>query len=508
MDVQYLGLAHTLQTAAVAALIFAACALLPKLNYRSQLSKLPVFGAEASGEKQRQAYLQHAKKIYLEGYTKFKDSVYRIASSDGEDNIVVPTSLLPELRKLPDDVLSFSGAVERIMEAKYTNIMTDSHLLVQSVRSDLTPALGRVNSMVRQEVNTAVEKFMPPCDEWTEVYIYKTLVDVIAQVSGRVFVGPELCEDPFYIDCATNYTVDMIESVQAIKKMRPWLRPFLARRTPAMRRLHQKEKDLVEYLRPVIKQRQEAAKDPNWEKPDDMTQWILDRSAGDKLPVAEYARIQLSLIFAAIHTTSTTALNIFYTLAVTPEYTEPLREEIRSVLAEHGGEITTKALQQMEKLDSYMKEVIRFYPIGMTSFTRKVNKGITLSNGQHIPAGVVLEVPSHAVYSDPALWPNSDSFDGLRHYNLRRSGSGGATDHARNQFVTTNEQNLMFGYGRHACPGRFFATNEIKMIVAKMVLDYDIGMPGGRTERYEQIEQGRGMNPDPTKALVFRKVRV
>ena len=46
------------------------------------------------------------------------------------------------------------------------------------------------------------------------------------------------------------------------------------------------------------------------------------------------------------------------------------------------------------------------------------------------------------------------------------------------------------------------------MIVAKMVLDYDIGMPGGRTERYEQIEQGRGMNPDPTKALVFRKVRV
>lgn len=220
--------------------------------------------------------------------------------------------------------------------------------------------------MVRQEVNTAVEKFMPACDEWSEVSVYKTLVDVIAQVSGRVFVGPELCEDPFYIDCATNYTVDMIETVQAIKDIRPWLRPFLVRRLPSMRRLQQKQKDLVEYLRPVIEQRQEAAKDPNWERPDDMTQWILDRSAGNKLPVVEYARIQLSLIFAAIHTTSTTALNIFYTLAVTPEYTEPLREEIRSVLAEYNGEITTKALQQMEKLDSYMKEVIRFYPIGMS----------------------------------------------------------------------------------------------------------------------------------------------
>jgi hypothetical protein len=28
------------------------------------------------------------------------------------------------------------------MEAKYTNLLTESHLIVQSVRSDLTPALG------------------------------------------------------------------------------------------------------------------------------------------------------------------------------------------------------------------------------------------------------------------------------------------------------------------------------------------------------------------------------
>jgi hypothetical protein len=31
------------------------------------------------------------------------------------------------------------------MEVKYTNLMTESHLLVQSVRSDLTPALGKLS---------------------------------------------------------------------------------------------------------------------------------------------------------------------------------------------------------------------------------------------------------------------------------------------------------------------------------------------------------------------------
>jgi hypothetical protein len=62
-------LSHTLQTAAIAALIFAVCAYLPKLQYRSQLAKLPVFGG-SSGEEKRQAYLKSAKNMYQEGYTK------------------------------------------------------------------------------------------------------------------------------------------------------------------------------------------------------------------------------------------------------------------------------------------------------------------------------------------------------------------------------------------------------------------------------------------------------
>lgn len=32
----------------------------------------------------------------------------------GEDSIVIPTAYMPELRKLPDDVLSFERAIERV----------------------------------------------------------------------------------------------------------------------------------------------------------------------------------------------------------------------------------------------------------------------------------------------------------------------------------------------------------------------------------------------------------
>lgn len=69
----YAGLTHTLQTVAIATLIFALCACIPKLDYRLKLAKLPVFGASSS-EKQRQLYIKSAKQIYSDGYKKVGNS--------------------------------------------------------------------------------------------------------------------------------------------------------------------------------------------------------------------------------------------------------------------------------------------------------------------------------------------------------------------------------------------------------------------------------------------------
>ncbi|KAF2131134.1 cytochrome P450 monooxygenase-like protein [Dothidotthia symphoricarpi CBS 119687] len=500
------GLSHVVQSAAVAALVMIIYALLPTISYRSQLAKLPSFGGSVGDEKHRQAFLKDAKAMYIEGYKKFKDSAYRLATSDGEDNVVVPYHLLPELRKLPDDVLSFHVAIDSTIESKYTGLKSDTPLVVHTVKADLTPALARLNAIVATQVDATVEEYMPPCDDWSEVYIYKTLVDVVAKVTGRVFVGEELGKDPEYLDSAINYTMDVMNATDAIKKIRPLLRPVLAPRIKEVRRLDERRKSAEAYLRPIIEERQNAAKnDPNWQQPDDVLQWMINRSTSfNKASPAELAQSQLGLAFAAIHTTTLTATNILYTLAVTPEYIPGLREEICEVMANNDGNITSRALQQMEKLDSYMKEAIRFFNPSATSFGRRVLKGITLSNGQYLPPGVTIEAPSHAVYADSQNYPESEKFDGLRHYKLRHSGT--VIDNARNQFVTTNETNLGWGYGRHACPGRFFAANEIKMILARLILNYDFKMPDEQTERYPQIEIGKTSMPNPAKTLLFRKV--
>jgi cytochrome P450 len=99
-----------------------------------------------------------------------------------------------------------------------------------------------------------------------------------------------------------------------------------------------------------------------------MMQWLITRNTSDGTPldVNTLAKNQLTLTFAAIHTTTMTTTNILYTLATTPEYIGPLREEIQRVLSENDGQLSTRALQQMEKLDSYMKEVNRVYTPGLS----------------------------------------------------------------------------------------------------------------------------------------------
>lgn len=84
--------------------------------------------------------------------------------------------------------------------------------------------------------------------------------------------------------------------------------------------------------------------------------------------------------------------------------------------------------------------------------------------------------------------------------------SASSVEAAHNQFVSISPNSLGFGYGRHACPGRFFAANEIKMIVARAILTWDVRNAGGEMARYPNWEIDVSSVPDPMRMLEFKEI--
>ncbi|KAF2218406.1 cytochrome P450 [Elsinoe ampelina] len=479
-------------------------------NVRRHLARIPRIKSQETGsnEEKRQLYIRSAKALYNEGYETFTDQVYRMCNSSGEDSIVIPRKFLDEMRRLPEDTLSAGKAVADFLEVKYTKILAEEDIVAHTIKADLTPALLRYNPVISRVADEAIQADMPRCNDWTAIHVFDLLTKIVAKLSGRIFVGPDLFLQKEYLEMSLSYTHELMAAQRRIKSMRPFLRPILGHWTSEVRQLRMRERFAEKFFLPVVRARLETQPSVDGKQPDDMLQWLLNRREQFQFDtMAKISKLQLGLIFTALHTTVMTATNIFYSLAVTPQYIDELRTEIREAVADSGGTMDSKALSEMIKLDSYMKEVFRVYNFGSISFLRKVLKGITLSNGQYIPPGVDIEAPTYSIYHDSDLFPDPEKFDGFRSYKLRQE-SMSSDVQARNTFVNVNDQNLGFGYGRHACPGRFFANNEIKMILAKLLLHHDVKMPDGLNERWPNINNGAECMPDPTKTILFKKAKV
>lgn len=67
------------------------------------------------------------------------------------------------------------------------------------------------------------------------------------------------------------------------------------------------------------------------------------------------------------------------------------------------------------------------------------------------------------------MYPDAGTYDGYRFYNIRQDPG---LEHKANLVATTGDH-MGFGHGKHACPGRFFAANEAKVVLSHMLLKYD-----------------------------------
>jgi cytochrome P450 len=121
----------------------------------------------------------------------------------------------------------------------------------------------------------------------------------------------------------------------------------------------------------------------------------------------------------------------------------------------------------------------------------------------------VIETPHGPLTQDPALYPDPGTFNARRFSDLRAFRTSDPINYKNReqyQFIAVTKENMGFGYGPHACPGRFFAANEIKLILARLLLRYDLRLPDG-AKVPPRIVQGSSSQVDPRLPIEFRRVK-
>ena len=192
------------------------------------------------------------------------------------------------------------------------------------------------------------------------------------------------------------------------------------------------------------------------------------------------------------------AVHVLYDLAAHPQYVEPLRDEIRAVAIEDGG-WQKSSYSKLRKLDSFIKESQRVNPPTLLSNHRIMTEPHTFNDGTKLTKGTHIAMAVNAIQNDPDITPFPERFCPFRYYELRQKPGEGHL----HQFATTEHSLLNFGHGKNACPGRFFASLEIKTILVKLIMGYDFKLPDGEG-RPANLKAHDFVFPNPEGKLFVR----
>ncbi|EIW83355.1 cytochrome P450 [Coniophora puteana RWD-64-598 SS2] len=489
------------------ALVAAACVFLvsrtasqhPKLDHIPSVRQYGLLGSWPGSLE----FYTNAGRLVKEGYTKFHGRPFKVPSLHHWNVIVGTPQHIDDIRKASDDVLSFDDATSDIIEAKYTlgpDVCADPfHLPV--VRSQLTRNLGVLFSDIHDEIAASFRDEIPlKGDDWLEVPALPAMMQVVCRTSNRIFVGLPLCREPGYKNLMTRHTVDVVKGGVIIKCFPRFLAPLVAR---YLTKSQSDAEEAILYLRPVTEERLKRIEEEGNDyagKPNDFLSWLIDISDNRQRNVKQLTMRMLTINFAAIHTSSMSFTHALFNLAANPAWIKPLREEVDAVVETEGWSKT--ALVKMRKIDSFLKESARLNTIGQMLLGRKATKDFTFSDGTMIPKGTFVFSASSAVHRDPEIYEDPEVFKPFRFADMRDEEGEGLKHH----MVTPSPSFLNFGYGKHACPGRFFAANELKTMLAHVVTNYDIKL-ADEGVRPKDLSFAETLSPHPTATVMWRKRR-
>ncbi|KAE8316939.1 cytochrome P450 [Aspergillus transmontanensis] len=389
-----------------------------------------------------------ARSLIDEGYQKHSDFAFQVSTPTRWEVFLCNDEMVREYRNFTDERFSANA----LFEAKYTvpGAAEGVHkvpvpILAKALTWQRTRAATKTDPYFEEFVKELQHAFDAETkfenEDWNNLCCFGTGTRIVAHLTAKSLVGYPLSRDTELIDLFAEYGNAVPTSGFFIAMFPEILKPFAAKCCSAPKISARLDKIVMDELR-----KREA--NPRSE-PQDITDWITfwSRAYPGTYTDQDIARSVVSAVFGAIHTTTQVSLSQETTVTEVDQFILKLRccfvKELRS------------------------DQALRF-PLG--SLARRATKDFTFSNGLRIPEGTFVFTPNAPVLFDEKHYPDAQQFDGYRFYRLGRV-TGRPLEY---KFIAANPKYLQFGDGRHICPGRFMAADEIRLLLAHILVNYDI----------------------------------
>jgi len=339
--------------------------LLNALTGNGMIRSIPVIGMRRHAFTQVPAkfkYLTHGRELLFGGMNKLK-SIFQIVTLTGP-MIILPGKFTDDIRN--NKKCNFNEFFQRTFFTSYPGFeanrrRTTANVLKDAVRTKLTQSLGPVSLDLCRCADREVDEIFGLSEQWQQWNVRKHTQELVAKLSTQVFLGERLIKNKEWIRVAVDYTIHVMLAVTELRLTPAPLRPIIHWFLPNCRRLRKDRtsgrKIIDEEIR--IRQREREAADARGEPPSktsDSIGWFTEIADGEPI---DMSGMQLSLTFAAIHTTSDMVSKTLYYLAADPLLRQAIREEIIDALTTQGWK--KSVVTGLKLLDSMMKEIQRLH---------------------------------------------------------------------------------------------------------------------------------------------------
>lgn len=320
------------------------------------------------------------------------------------------------------------------------------------------------------------------------------LTVLISNISCPCFAGSKVGNDEELIAGMATFTQKIIKAGIFLSVLPDWLGKFLVRNFYSVER----EMDLImKLLVPELQKIRNSEIGDDYEVTFATMVLNLPKEDGVLRSVEDAAYYFNNIALASIHTTSHFASFALHELACRPS----LVEDLRSELAALGNDKTPESVAELPLMDSFFREVLRC-DVDYLGMHHLSIQDTVMSSGHIIPKGSLVVGAVEQAHCDTRLLPVDEDtgdvyigtsplniFDGYRFLDRKMKST------------TVGLEHLTFGIGSHACPGRYFAANEIKYVIAEMLVRYNIKTKSGQRAK-DNVLFGMTRFP-PLEHLVF-----